>query len=135
MHVQAAGSAYGGSNAFFGVYAPHAGTAFISGQASPDHEEFGINGFYSFQTNSIYTVSLWATTISGFGQPASAWVDPVFTLDPLLSDNYSLAFSDGIVNAVAAVPEPSTWAMMILGFAGVGFMAYRRKAKSVQMAA
>jgi hypothetical protein len=29
--------------------------------------------------------------------------------------------------AVAAVPEPSTWAMMILGFACVGFMAYRRK--------
>jgi hypothetical protein len=28
---------------------------------------------------------------------------------------------------VGAVPEPSTWAMMILGFAGVGFMAYRRK--------
>ena len=28
---------------------------------------------------------------------------------------------------VAAVPEPSTWAMMILGFAGVGFMTYRRK--------
>lgn len=27
---------------------------------------------------------------------------------------------------VAAVPEPSTWAMMILGFAGLGFMAYRR---------
>jgi hypothetical protein len=28
---------------------------------------------------------------------------------------------------VAGVPEPSTWAMMILGFLGVGFMAYRRK--------
>ncbi|WP_199805747.1 PEPxxWA-CTERM sorting domain-containing protein [Bradyrhizobium lablabi] len=27
----------------------------------------------------------------------------------------------------AAVPEPSTWAMMILGFAGVGFMVYRRR--------
>jgi hypothetical protein len=27
----------------------------------------------------------------------------------------------------AAVPEPSTWAMMILGFMGVGFMAYRRR--------
>jgi hypothetical protein len=26
-----------------------------------------------------------------------------------------------------AVPEPSTWAMMILGFAGVGYMAYRRR--------
>jgi hypothetical protein len=28
---------------------------------------------------------------------------------------------------VAGVPEPSTWAMMILGFFGIGFMAYRRK--------
>jgi hypothetical protein len=36
---------------------------------------------------------------------------------------------------VAAVPEPSTWAMMLLGFAGVGFMAYRRKSKPASMAA
>ena len=28
---------------------------------------------------------------------------------------------------VGAVPEPSTWAMMLLGFAGVGFAAYRKK--------
>jgi len=28
---------------------------------------------------------------------------------------------------IAAVPEPSTWAMMILGFEGVGFLAYRRR--------
>jgi hypothetical protein len=28
---------------------------------------------------------------------------------------------------VSAVPEPSTWAMIILGFAGMGFMAYRRR--------
>ena len=35
----------------------------------------------------------------------------------------------------AAVPEPSTWAMMILGFAGVGFMAYRRKSKPALLAA
>jgi hypothetical protein len=29
------------------------------------------------------------------------------------------------------VPEPSTWAMMLLGFAGLGFLGYRqtRKAK------
>ncbi|MBR0691420.1 PEP-CTERM sorting domain-containing protein [Bradyrhizobium manausense] len=26
-----------------------------------------------------------------------------------------------------AVPEPSTWAMMLLGFGGLGFMTYRRK--------
>ena len=29
--------------------------------------------------------------------------------------------------AVGAVPEPSTWAMTILGFCGLGFMAYRRR--------
>ena len=29
--------------------------------------------------------------------------------------------------AVAAVTEPSTWAMMVLGFGGLGFLAYRRK--------
>ena len=36
---------------------------------------------------------------------------------------------------VSAVPEPSTWAMMILGFAGIGFMAYRRKSRPALMAA
>jgi PEP-CTERM motif len=36
---------------------------------------------------------------------------------------------------VVGVPEPSTWAMMILGFAGIGFMAYRRKAKPALIAA
>ncbi|MEH2530069.1 hypothetical protein V1277_003556 [Bradyrhizobium sp. AZCC 1588] len=35
----------------------------------------------------------------------------------------------------AAVPEPSTWAMMLLGFAGVGFIAYRRKSKPASVAA
>jgi hypothetical protein len=30
-------------------------------------------------------------------------------------------------SVTAAVPEPSTWAMMLLGFAGIGFMAYRRR--------
>ena len=44
--------------------------------------------------------------------------------------------SHGSVGALAsAVPEPSTWAMMVLGFAGVGFMAYRRKSKPVLMTA
>jgi PEP-CTERM motif len=35
--------------------------------------------------------------------------------------------NDVSVTFTAAVPEPSTWAMMILGFCGLGFMAYRRK--------
>jgi outer membrane lipase/esterase len=35
--------------------------------------------------------------------------------------------ADAFVDEVTGVPEPSTWAMMVLGFAGIGFMAYRRK--------
>jgi hypothetical protein len=44
-----------------------------------------------------------------------------------------LFFQQGVDNAsinLGAVPEPSTWAMMILGFAGIGFMVYRRSRKS-----
>ena len=33
----------------------------------------------------------------------------------------------GTLTISAAVPELSTWAMMLLGFFGLGFMAYRRK--------
>jgi hypothetical protein len=36
-------------------------------------------------------------------------------------------FTGTVYGPVAAVPEPSTWAMMILGFLGVGFLAYRKK--------
>ncbi|MEH2627055.1 hypothetical protein V1292_005110 [Bradyrhizobium sp. AZCC 1719] len=35
---------------------------------------------------------------------------------------------------LTAVPEPSTWAMMILGFAGVGYMTYRRKRQATALA-
>jgi PEP-CTERM motif len=39
-----------------------------------------------------------------------------------LTDNYV-----GLVNlTVGTIPEPSTWAMMLLGFAGLGFAGYRR---------
>ena len=43
----------------------------------------------------------------------------------------NVSFSEPILffegTPIAAVPEPSTWAMMILGFAGLGFMTYRRR--------
>jgi hypothetical protein len=36
----------------------------------------------------------------------------------------------GGLDVGGGVPEPSTWAMMLIGFAGLGFAAYRRR-KSV----
>jgi hypothetical protein len=46
-----------------------------------------------------------------------------------------LTVSDSAPTVFGAVPELSTWAMMILGFTGIGFMAYRRKSKPALMAA
>jgi hypothetical protein len=42
-----------------------------------------------------------------------------------IGSSFAFPFTD--LSVTTAVPEPSTWAMMILGFFGVGFMAYRRK--------
>jgi hypothetical protein len=39
-----------------------------------------------------------------------------------------------VLHSVAPIPEPSTWAMMILGFFGLGFMAYRRKHETFRLA-
>jgi hypothetical protein len=41
--------------------------------------------------------------------------------------DYVAALDSVVVRTVDGVPEPSTWAMMILGFAGIGFLAYRRR--------
>jgi hypothetical protein len=43
------------------------------------------------------------------------------------SDFANVVNKPGTFTLTAAVPEPSTWAMVILGFAGLGFMAVRRK--------
>ena len=59
----------------------------------------------------------------------------------LLTGSFVLTDLDGIrlgqllVSTVSAVPEPSTWAMMVLGFAGIGFVTYRRRKSQVVLAA
>ena len=47
-----------------------------------------------------------------------------FTTATFSSTNNAFEFSLG-----SAVPEPSTWAMMALGFAGLGYAAFRRNTK------
>jgi hypothetical protein len=64
---------------------------------------------------------VWNNTSSPYGN--SAW--NYFFATNNVATSYTVS---------SAVPEPSTWAMMILGFAGVGFMAYRRKSKPALMA-
>jgi hypothetical protein len=63
----------------------------------------------------------------------------ILGFDPNQNDEYEIVLSLNNSNGAAeasvtefivigsGVPEPSTWAMMIMGFFAVGFLAYRRK--------
>jgi hypothetical protein len=64
------------------------------------------------------------TTYVNFGNFGAGYNTVTFT-------STSPAFElSNVTASVGAVPEPGTWAMMVLGFAGIGFLAYRRKPKA-----
>lgn len=80
-------------------------------------------GFYELELTLQDALSLFA------GQPTI--IIPAESILSLRLPNNGGAEDLGEVSGtfVASVPEPSTWAMMILGFCGLGFMAYRRRTK------
>jgi hypothetical protein len=61
-------------------------------------------------------------TISGLGS---------FTTAEFTSSKNAFEFSLG---SSSSVPEPATWAMMMLGFAGLGYTAFRRNSKGRALA-
>jgi hypothetical protein len=81
---------------------------------------------------TIYTVIVTAdigdVSVSGTGNiDFTVFVDPQFIIGGDDPGAYSLEFSPGIGNGpIGGVPEPSTWAMMLLGFAGLSFAGYCR---------
>lgn len=88
--------------------------------------------------NSIFTQDPNAPVLTSLATPFTYTYVPVGNSGNLSSfvfglDNLTLA--NNTVTLTDAVPEPSTWAMLLLGFAGLGFMAYRRKAKPALLAA
>jgi PEP-CTERM motif len=90
-------------------------------------------------TGNVDFFSTGPTTIPGaaptsFSGPYTS-ADGIYILWGPDAFNVGIGSFDVTVSAINAVPEPSTWAMMILGFAGVGFMAYRRKSKQALIAA
>jgi hypothetical protein len=63
-------------------------------------------------------VGIWAVT----AQIQAQWFD--ITINNFRTDTFN--FND-TVNVTDPVPEPATWAMMLLGFAVLGFLAHRRR--------
>ncbi|QAU42677.1 pyruvate-binding protein [Bradyrhizobium guangdongense] len=75
----------------------------------------GVNHVYSTAFNGDGTIP--KGTYVGFEDLSlhqTGWTD----------NNYT---DEQFVFTITAVPEPSTWAMMILGFAGISFFTYRRR--------
>jgi hypothetical protein len=80
-----------------------------------------LSQFEGAGTFQVDISTLTGETFTGGGGNISA------TLVSSASPDVTITYSYSPVTS--AVPEPTTWAMMLLGFAGVGFMAYRRKSK------
>jgi hypothetical protein len=96
---------------------------------------------FKFTNENITNVSVNSTSSPSFL--------PVSSLILLNPNEFTLKVAPGVApdflsnlvldvttdGSVGAIPEPSTWAMMILGFAGIGFMACRSKNKLALKAA
>jgi uncharacterized protein (TIGR03118 family) len=67
----------------------------------------------------LVLTDLWGLTV-GNGAPGGGSPNTVYFTTGVLGEN------DGLFGSLSAVPEPSTWAMMLIGFLSLGFAGYRR---------
>jgi hypothetical protein len=101
----------------------------------------GIYDPHALVANSSNSVFDLTWTIGGASPPGGSGVPVTYaSVLQAISGNTSttdffLYTVDEIGNNIrwgaSAVPELSTWAMMLLGFTGLGFMAYRRKSAAI----
>jgi hypothetical protein len=70
-----------------------------------------------------------------FGPDPSAGTFSFSVNDLSINPGQSLGLSGTIIAQVTAVPEPTTWAMMILGFVGIAVVGRRSRKKHLAVAA
>jgi PEP-CTERM motif len=72
--------------------------------------------------------------VNGFGDQFSPndnqWFNISDTAGPIVFFTASSTINAFEFDMGSSVPEPSTWAMMMLGFVGLGYAAFRRSAKA-----
>jgi hypothetical protein len=110
----------------------------------------GANGLNIAQTGRIFGQTIMASPIAGVtgtGEGTLGFVDPIggpgllpslgAFADPfdIVLNGLPAAQVEGFTQALefsaqSPVPEASTWAMMLAGFAGVGFLGYRKTVKA-----
>jgi hypothetical protein len=97
----------------------------------------GVSEYITINLNST-AVSLLNASVGGQfvfgGTITTSYSDPNSTFDQISAWGYT----DGTPVAyltTSPVPEPSTWAMMLFGFGGLGFAGYRRTLKGAEAAA
>jgi hypothetical protein len=77
--------------------------------------------------------------VNGFGSQSSAndnqWFNIQDTAGPIVFFTASSTQNAFEFDMGSSVPEPSTWAMMMLGFASLGYAAFRRSSKTRTLAA
>lgn len=99
------------------------------GHYSLVNDGFGVIGLYNTMGGGLAGTlddGGGALTFGGWRYSDAANVYPLITASSLCCGDDS-PFRFAASTFTAAVPEPSTWAMLILGFAGVGVMTYRRR--------
>jgi PEP-CTERM motif len=97
--------------------------------ATPSLAAFADADTLSFAGTVSMFADYYAPRVGEAGAVRSMRIDPVIGLigNGLVQSDYNFEFSSGIGNgALAAVPEPESWAMMIAGFGMVGFGMRRR---------
>ena len=87
---------------------------------------------FTFTNEDITGASIDAASSNDF-LPSTATLNNADEFTVTVGDGVSPAYLSTLVidvttagSVTPAVPEPSTWALMLLGFAGLGFAGYRR---------